>query len=175
MRLLFIKIAIWGGILSTLSNVVAMNKSFDQGSSWAQSLPTHKPQNPQILPGYGGIDLPQSRFKGHDLGSEVQNAMRNNEASSLLMATSDSRQHYVIDSQKDPLIELANQAIADPQKTLDENIRENTGSEILLEETKTCIESGDEYIQSCSKQLVIKFKVTPYVSTYVAYCPGHEK
>lgn len=175
MRLLFIKIAIWGGILSTLSYVVAMNKSFEQGSTWAQSLPTPKPQHPQILPGYGGIDLPQSRFKGHDLGSEVQKAMLDNEASSLLVDTSDSRQHYVIDSQKDPLIVLANQAIADPQKTLNEHISESASTEIISEETKTCMEGGDEYQQSCSKNLKIVLKITPEVRTNSAYCPGHEK
>jgi hypothetical protein len=175
MRLLFIKIAIWGGILSTLPYVVAMNKSFEQGSSWAQSLPTLKPQNPQIIPGYGGIDVPQSKFKGHDLGSEVQKAMRDSEASSLLVDTSDSRQHYVIDLQKDPLIVSANQAIADPQKTLDEHINESTSSEIISEETKTCIEGGDEYAQNCSKQLQIKLKITPEVRTNVNYCPGHKE
>jgi type-F conjugative transfer system mating-pair stabilization protein TraN len=69
----------------------------------------------------------------------------------------------------------ANQAIADPQKTLDEHISESTSSEIISEETKTCIESGDEYSQSCSKQLQIKLKITPEVKRSITYCPGHSK
>ena len=175
MRLFFIKLAIWGGILSTLSYVVAMNKSFEQGSSWTQSLSTPKPQNPQIIPGYGGVDLPQSMLKDSDLGSEAQKEMQGNKASKLIVDTSGARQHYVIDSQKDPLIVVANQANTDPQKTLDDNITETNGSEIISEEAKVCEEGGDEYQQNCSKHLRIVLKITPEVRTNVTYCPGHAK
>lgn len=176
MKMPFIIMAV---ILSTISIVEAMNKSFDQGSSWAQSLPIPKPQNPQIIPGYGGTDLPQSKIKGYDLGSETQKRMYDNVAAKLIVDTTDSRPNYVINSQKDPLIVMANQAIADPQKTLSEHITkipmENPGSESPSEETKTCTEGGEEYQQGCSKHLEIALKITSELRTNIAYCPGHAR
>jgi hypothetical protein len=171
-RLYFIILA---GILSTISKIEAINKSFDQGSSWAQSHPIPSPQNPQMIPGYGGKDLPQSRLKGHDLGSEAQNVMYSNDAGKLIVDTSDARPNYVIDSQKDPLVVVADQVISDPQKSLNENLKEIPSSEISSEETKTCVEGGDEYQQNCSKHLKIVLKITPEVKTNVTYCTGHAR
>jgi Pyruvate/2-oxoacid:ferredoxin oxidoreductase delta subunit len=166
---------ILGVILSTISKIEAMNKSFDQGSSWAQSHAIPKPQNPSVILGYEGKDLPQSKIKGHDLGSKSRQAMYNNEAGNLIVETYAARPNYVIDSQKDPLMVVANQAIADPQKTLNDNLKEIPRKEISSEETKTCVEGGDEYQQNCSKHLKIVLKITSEVKTNVTYCPGHAR
>jgi hypothetical protein len=175
MRLLFLNLAICGGILSSLPHVVAMNQSFDQGTVWTQSHPIPKPQDLKGIPGYGGTDLPQSTINAHELGSEAQKAMQYNKAGSLIVDTSHSRPNYVIDAQKDPLIVVANQAIADSRKILNDHITEISSSDLLSETTQTCLEGGEEYQQRCSKILEIKLKITPEVETNVSYCPGHAK
>ena len=173
MKLRLISVILWGWIATTLTH--AMNHSFEQGSSWVQNRPIPNPQNPQLVPGYGGKDLPQSSIKAHDLGGAAQQSSQSNEASKVVVDTFGSRQKYTIDSQKDPLMVSANQVLADPQKTLNETMTEVSGSLIPSEEIKTCEEGGDEYFQNCSKKLEIVFQITPATTQNIRHCPGHEK
>lgn len=175
MRLPFIRLIFWGAFLETSTSVGAMNSSFEQAKVWSQSLSIPKPQDPNAIPGYGGTDLPQSQIKAHDLGSVAQQSVQNNEASKTLVESFENRQKYVIDTQKDPLFITANQALIDQQKSMEENITEIPSSEVISEETITCDEGGDEYVQNCSKYLEIGIKVTPEVRTPYYYCSGHSR
>lgn len=164
----------WAGIIMMMARVEAVNKSFEQGSSWLQSHSIPIQQDPQAVPGYGGKDLPQSQMKATDLGSEAQKSMQDNEASHLVVETAGTRQKYVVDSKKDPLIVAANQALADHQKTA-ENMSELPKSEENPEEIQTCEEGGDEYPQTCTKRLEIVLNITPETRTTSRHCPGHSR
>ena len=177
MSLPLIRLIFWGVILATISSSDAMNSSFEQGKVCLQSHPIPKPQDPTVVPGFGGIDLPQSQIKAHDLGRAAQQSAQSNEASKILADTFENRQKYVIDSQKDPLFVAANQALTNQQKVMDGSLTEIPSSEVLSEEIRTCEESGDEYIQNCSKHLEIVLKITPEIRTPYRYCPppGHPR
>src|SRR5271170_1959529 len=101
MSLPFIRLIFWGMLLGGLTSAGAMNSSFEQGKVWSQSLSIPKPQDPTVVPGFGGIDLPQSQIKAHDLGSAAQQVMQGNEASKVVVDTFENKQKYVIDPEKD--------------------------------------------------------------------------
>lgn len=154
--------------------VQAMSDAHQQGMSLAKDIPLPQPGAPENVPGYAGTDLPQSQIKAHDLGGEALKASKNSDASQLLTESFEKGEKFVIDPHTDPLILAGNEIIGNPQKALDETIVETEEGREVTEEVKACEESGDEYVQKCSKRLEIVLKVTPEEKTSYRYCPGHQ-
>lgn len=101
---------------------------------------------------------------------------QSDEAAQWIKDHAADRETFKIDPTTDPLFINANEAITNPEKTLNENIIESPEEEISPDEFKTCEESGDEYPQSCSRKLEIQLKVTPEKGHYKnATCKGHWK
>ena len=149
-----------------------MSDAHQQGMSLSKDIPLPQPGAPENVPGYAGTDLPQSQIKAHDLGEAALKASQHSEASQLLSERFEKGEKFVIDPHTDPLIMAGNEIIGNPQKALDETIVETEEGGEVTEEVKTCEESGDEYVQKCSKRLEIVLKVIPAVWTSRAYCSG---
>lgn len=127
-----------------------------------------------VVPGFE-TDRPQeSSLEAGSIGEAALQASTTNEAAQHLTSEARDRKSFKIDPNTDPLFVGANQVIANPQKAMDEEFIEVSGSdEEASEELKTCEESGDEYLQRCSKYLKLKLKITPEVRTAIYSCPGH--
>ena len=152
----------------------AMSDAHQQGVSLAKDIPLPQPGSPENVPGYAGTNLPQSQIRAHDLGEQSFKATKGSEASQLISEGFERGEKFVIDPHTDPLIMAGNEVIANPQKALDETIVETEGGGEVTEDVLTCEESGDEYIQKCSKHLEIVLNVIPEEKTSYRYCPGHE-
>jgi hypothetical protein len=160
-------------MISMMLPAQAMSDAHQQGMSLAQNIPIPQPGNLENIPGYRGTDLPQSQIKAHDLGEHSSKASQSDEASQLISENFEKGERFVIDPHTDPLILAGNEVIHNPQKTLDENFTEIEEGGKVTEETKTCEEGGEEYIQNCSKRLEITLKITPESKTTYYGCPGN--
>jgi hypothetical protein len=168
-------------VLITLSFGVqaGQGEAHQSGQSFANSLmggvtAAAKSTNPHDVPGFQ-TDRPQeASLDAGSLGEAALQASRTNEAAQHLISEAKDRKSFKIDPNTDPLFTGANEVIADPQKSMDEEFIESAGSEgDASEEVRTCEESGDEYLQSCSKRLEIVLEVIPEISSSYRYCPGN--
>lgn len=134
-----------------------------------------KSTNPRMVPGFQTHTPKEAFLEAGSLGDAALAESKTNEVAQHLHSSAQDRPSFKIDPYTDPLFRQANQATKNPQKALQEQITEISGSDVAAEELKTCEEGGDEYQQTCSKRLQIVLKITPEVRTNVSYCPGHEK
>jgi hypothetical protein len=138
-----------------------------EGQSFASSLMSGvieaaKSTNPHDIPGFQTDKPKEASLHAEALGDAALAEARNNETSQYLRVQATDRKIFKIDPNSDPLFVEANQVVADPQKAIDEEIVEFLDPDRdTAEETKTCIEGGDEYTQSCSKRLDVTLKITP--------------
>lgn len=157
------------------------SEAHQSGQSFANSLVGNvtgaaKSTNPSVVPGFQTDRPPESSLEAGSLGEAALQASTTNEAAQHLTSQARDRKSFKIDPNTDPLFVGANQVIANPQKAMDEEFIEVSGSDMDdSEELKTCEESGDEYLQHCSKYLKLKLKITPEVRTSVYGCPGHQQ
>jgi hypothetical protein len=163
-------------ILLCVPSLLAMSSSYEQGRVWAQSQSIPKPQNPNVVVGYGGTNLPQSQINASDLGSVAQSKAQSNEASKNLIETAGDRKTYVIDPQNDPLMIASNKAHEEARSATEKDITEAGSQENPSEEEISCEEGGEEYEQKCSKYLIIELKITPEKGHHnPKWCIGHWK
>ncbi len=178
-RSLFVQMVIF--FLSNASAHAGQAETYQSGQSVASSLASGvtgaaKSTNPHDIPGFQ-TDKPKEAFlDAGSLGDAALAESGNNEAAQHLHAQAQDRKSFKIDPNSDPLFTEALQAVADPQKALKEQITEaldssGGGSEVV----KTCEEGGEEFQQSCSKQLQITLNITPASKKTVYSCPGHAK
>lgn len=158
------------------------SEAHQSGQSFASSLVggvagAAQSTNLRDIPGFQTDKPQEASLDAGSLGEAALQASRTNEAAQHLMSEARDRKSFKIDPTTDPLFVEANQVIADPQKSLNEEFIETAGSSgDASEEIKTCEESGDEYQQSCSKHLKIVLKVTPELGyTAPRSCIGHWK
>ena len=119
----------------------------------------------------------EASLDAHSLGDAALRERRRNEAAQHLTAQAQDRQSFTLDPDTDPLMAGTNQIIANPQKTLNDKFREKAAaSSAEIKEIKTCEESGEEYLQKCSKHLKVVLKITPEIGHHnPRYCYGHWK
>jgi len=165
------------------------NSVLQDGRAFASSLLGNvtgaaKSTNPQMVPRFQTDTPKEASLDSGSIGDAALAESRSNQASQHLYAQAKDWQSFKVDPITDPLLLEANQAIADPQKTLGdtrvkeeiEEIKGELGEEEGFEELKTCEESGEEYQQSCSKHLKIVLKVIPERGyTVPKSCIGHWK
>lgn len=157
----------------------SQSQAHQSGQSFAFSLnatvvDAAKSTSPNSVPGFKTNNPKEASLDAHSLGDAALSEVRRNEAAQHLTAQAESRQSFKIDPDRDPLMASTSQIIANPQKTLNDEFREMTAaSSASIEEIKTCEESGEEYVQSCSKHLEVVLNITPEHIIHVPHCPGH--
>lgn len=145
---------------STLEGIKNISKSF----------------TPQSVPGFQTERPPESNLNSYSLGEKSLSESQTHPASQYIIEQAQERPNFKINTKTDPLFSGASAVASDPQKALQETIIELTESEEHDDEIYTCEESGDEYIQKCSKRLMIDLKVTPEKGHYAPrWCIGHWK
>ncbi len=150
------------------------------GKSFASSLmgdplSAAKSTNPHDIPGFQTDKPKEALLNAETLGDAALADARTNETSQHLRVQAKDRKIFKIDPDTDPLFVEANQIISDPQKAIDEEIVELPDPDgDTAEETRTCIEGGDEYTQSCSKRLEVTLNITPEAGyTNPKWCIEH--
>lgn len=118
---------------------------------------------------------PETFLKPENLGEAALAESKSNLVAQQVITSAQDRPTFKIDPQTDPLFVQAQEALQNPQATLQEDITEIFGPTESSEEIKTCEEGGDEYSQTCTKRLDIELKITPEHQTTVRYCPGHSR
>lgn len=158
------------------------HQSHKEGQAFGKSFlndvkGTSQSANLRDVPGFETATPKEIHLTDQSLGNAAINAAQSNDAAQWIKEQVNDRETFKIDPTTDPLFINANAAITDPEKTLQENITEMPGpDQISTDEIKTCEESGDEYPQSCKRQLQIELKVIPEKGHYKnATCKGHWK
>jgi hypothetical protein len=131
--------------------------------------------NPYTVPHYQTDKPKEASLDNGTIGDVALAESRANSLSQHLISSAQDRPRFKIDPDTDPLFVKSNQVLKNPQKSLNEDITEVHGSEGTTEEIKTCEEGGDEYQQTCSKQLKVTLNITPASKKTVYSCPGHAK
>jgi len=163
-----------------LAGFASQSQAHRSGQSFANGLAgtvTNAAQSskPQNVPGYVTSTPKESSLDAHSVGDAALRESRRSEAAQHLTAQAQERQSFKLDPDSDPLLQGTSEIIANPQKTLKDRFRERTsGSSAMVEELKTCEESGEEYLQKCSKHLKVVLKITPEHIKHVPHCPGHQ-
>ncbi len=117
------------------------------------------------IPGFKTATPPEASLDNGSIGNATIAAGHNNQAATYISEHSSKRQLFKIDPNTDPMFVNANQAVANPEKTMEEIVIETSGGNGDGDEVKFCEEGGDEYLQKCSKHLEIKIRVIPEIKT----------
>jgi hypothetical protein len=128
---------------------------------------------PSMVPGFVTDTPREASLNDGSIGGATVAAVRENEAATAISTHSRTRQKFVIDPSTDPMMINANRASANPEKTMEEVVMETPTGASAADEIHTCIEGGDEYVQTCRKTRVIRIKVTPEIKTTRKWCDGH--
>jgi conjugal transfer mating pair stabilization protein TraN len=161
------------------------NSVLQDGRAFASSLLGNvtgaaKSTNPQMVPRFQ-TDRPKEAFLDNgSIGDAALAESRSNQVSQHLYGQAKDRQSFKIDSTTDPLLVEANQAIANPQKTLKdtrveeeiEEVKEELGEEEGSEELKTCEESGEETLEEGEEFRVITVAEPKHSSQVHVYSHG---
>lgn len=110
-------------------------------------------------PFYTGQTPKEANYHSSDLVGKSQSTAHQNPAAQMVRESSDTRAQFKIDPQKDPLITESQKSVNDPLKIIG-------GAETHVVETKqggkdetlTCEEPGENSLESCTNQLVVKVK-----------------
>jgi hypothetical protein len=160
-------------------SLIAMDDSHKKGLSFVKDkIEDVKKKatstSPSNIPGFK-TDCPQEASITKDFIQDLSHQeSKKNPVSSYILEHASKRKKYHIDTQKDPLILNAKQAVKDPHKAMNEIIIEEQKNE-SESEMITCEEGGEAYIQTCQKNLSVVLKITPEISKKCRKCPGHEK
>lgn len=167
-------------ILTSIADA-SQNQSHQEGQTFGKSLlndvkSASKTTDPQLVPGFETAMPSESNFTADTLKTGAISAIQTDDVARHITDQAATRQTFKIDPATDPLFVDANQALMDPEKTLNENITEIPGSDDDSCTLQTCEESGEEYSQSCSRKLEIELKITPEKGHYAhSQCNGHWK
>lgn len=158
------------------------HQSHKEGQTCGKSLlngvkGTSQSANLNDIPGFETASPKEMYLTDQSLGNAATNVAQSDDAAQWIKEQANDRETFKIDPSTDPLFTNANEAITDSEKTLQETITEMPGeNQTSSYEIKTCEESGDEYPQSCKRELKIELKVTPEKGHYKnATCNGHWK
>lgn len=122
--------------------------------------------SPATVPGFVTDSPKEASLDNGSIGGAISAEVRSNEAAEAISENSSKRQKFVLDPTTDPLFINANQATANPEQTMQEMVVETPdGSGGDQDEMVECMEGGEEYIQTCRKQLVLKIQIIPEVRT----------
>lgn len=129
----------------------------------------------QSVPGFQTDRPPEASLDSGALGEKSLLESQTNPVSKNLIKNAKERPNFKVDPDTDPLFRYAKDAVRNPEQALQETITEARDSkESPSEDIHTCEESGEEYIQKCSKRLVIELEVTPEKGhTAPKWCIGH--
>jgi hypothetical protein len=130
---------------------------------------------PGIIPGFTTATPEQVSINAHELSMSATHSRGSNPASSYFDASSANRQSYRFNQATDPLFRNADQAIANPHRTLEEDfaIEERVVTTETIEE---CEEGGEEFLKQCQDTLQVTVNITPAKKVLKGRtCPGHKK
>lgn len=101
----------------------------------------------------------EANFSAEELQGKAQLLSQKDPAGQMIFKSSESRPQVKIDLQKDPLITGSQKALNDPLKTIG-----GTGTRTVetkqggKDETLKCEEPGEDSLESCTNQLVVKVR-----------------
>jgi conjugal transfer mating pair stabilization protein TraN len=156
------------------------NSFLQDGRAFASSLlgdvtGAAKSTNPQMVPKFQTDKPKEASLDNGSIGDAALVESRSNHVSQHLYGQAKDRQSFKVDPTTDPLFVEANQAIADPQKTLKEEIEEvkgELGGEEDSEELKVCEESGDETLEEGEEFRVLTVAEPKHLSQVRVYSHG---
>lgn len=129
--------------------------------------------NPATVPGFVTDSPKEASLDNGSIGGATSAEVRSNEAAVALSENSRTRQKFVFDPNTDPMFINANRAVANPEQTLQEMIVETADGTGEQDEIIECVEGGDEYMQTCTKQQVVRLQFIPEIKEQQRYCSGH--
>lgn len=147
-----------------------MTDGHAQGASWANGQlgivqDKAKATATSNVPGFKTDSPSEAKLDNGSIDKAAIVAAQSNGAATYISEHSRERQSFKIDP-NDPMMVNANKAMANPEKTLNEIVMETSDSkEDGKDEIVFCEQGGDEYVQKCSKHLIIQIKVIPEKST----------
>lgn len=101
----------------------------------------------------------EAKFSAEELQGKAQLLSQKDPAGQMIFKSSDIRPQVKIDLQKDPLITGSQKAITDPLRTIGgEGTRAVETKQGGKNETLKCEEPGDDSLESCLSQLVVKVR-----------------
>ena len=161
-----VMIMLFIGCVSSLCG--SMTQGHQAGSAVAASLlggvqASAAGTAPSTVPGFVTATPREASLSDGEMGSATIAAARENAAATMISENSRTRQKFVIDPNTDPMMVNANRAYANPEGTMKEMVMETPAGSAETEEILECMEGGDEYLQTCRKQLVIKIQIKPAI------------
>jgi len=161
-----VMIMLFMGCVSSLCG--SMTQGHQAGSAVAASLlggvqASAAGTAPSTVPGFVTATPREASLSDGEMGSATIAAARENAAATMISENSRTRQKFVIDPNTDPMMVNANRAYANPEGTMKEMVMETPAGSAETEEILECMEGGDEYLQTCRKQLVIKIQIKPAI------------
>lgn len=160
------KVKIFAVFLLTATLSGTMSEGHRVGSAAASSLlggvqQTATNTSPNMVPGFVTDNPKEASLDHGSIGGATSAELRSNEAAVAISENARTRQKFVIDPTTDPLFINAHQATANPEQTMQEMTIETSDGTGDQDDMVECIEGGEEYIQTCRKQLVLKIQITP--------------
>lgn len=154
----------------------SLKTSHQEGMVFARSLKESVPHQPQSInkadvPGYQTDHPFEMNLDQNGLKDAADQRKQGDESFLYLQKNSmdPNRKKYAIESEN--LLLNAENAIANPIKTMNEMVMEEQGSDSSKEELFACEESGEPYFLTCSKRLEVDVKVTPEIKEF--FCESH--
>lgn len=129
--------------------------------------------SPNTVPGFVTDNPKETSLDHGSIGDATSAEIRNNQAAIALSENSRTRQKFVIDPSTDPMFVNANRAAMNPEQTMNEMIVETADGPGEEDEIVECMEGGDEYLQTCMKQQIVRLQFIPEIKKTEKYCCGH--
>jgi conjugal transfer mating pair stabilization protein TraN len=152
-----------------------MTDGHAQGASWANGQlgivqDKAKSTAASEVPGFKTDNPAEASLDNGSIDNAAIVAAQSNGAATYISEHARERKSFKLDPNTDPMFVNANQAIANPEKTLNEIVMEVPGGNGNDEdEIVTCEEGGDEYVQKCSKHLEVQIRITPPTMRFAGY------
>ncbi len=156
-------LSILASVLWVSTSVVSADpqKHLNQGDQLAQQFLNQSKQKQKEAgphPFSKGISK-EANFSAEELQGKAQLLSQKDPAGQMIFESSESRPQIKIDLQKDPLMTGSQKAITDPLKTIGgEGSRAVETKQGGKDETLKCEEPGEDSLESCTNQLVVKVK-----------------
>jgi len=139
-------------------------KNLKQGDEAAQEFLNKLDQKKSEAgshPFYNGNTPKEAKYTNSDLTGKPQGALTQDPAAQMVIESSNTRPHFKIDPQKDPLIVRSEKLMENPLTEIGGKETQSTASvQGGTDETLVCEEAGDDATHTCKAHLIVTLKET---------------
>lgn len=164
-------------VLQNYLNASSMQSTHSLGVSAANSLASGvqgaaKAADLGQVPGYVTANPQEADISDQTICDATLSKTTTEPVAAYIKEHSAKREMYKLDPLTDTMFINANDSLINPEKTMQESLIEENGTQAETRSEFECEEGGDEYIQKCSKRRVVEIEITPE-KKIKGTCGGH--